>query len=73
MRDLRNRGGEVLSRVAAGERVLITKDGEPVAELTPIPRRRVTTSLWLERLRRLPPVDAARFRADVDAGLDQSL
>lgn len=34
-RDLRNHTREVLSRVAGGERVTVTVNGEPVAELGP--------------------------------------
>jgi len=73
VRDLRNHGGEVLDRVAAGERVTITRDGTPVAELTPLPRRRVNARGWIEQLKRLPPVDARRFRADIDSAVGQTL
>ena len=31
VRDLRNRGGEVLDRVERGERVIVTRDGRAVA------------------------------------------
>lgn len=73
IRELRNRGGEVVDRVRAGEVVTITRDGEPVAELRPLPRQPLNASALVERFRRLPPVDAARLRADVDAVVDQSL
>ncbi len=36
IRELRNHGGEVIDRVAAGERVTITRDGKAVAELRPL-------------------------------------
>ncbi|MDP9380882.1 MAG: type II toxin-antitoxin system prevent-host-death family antitoxin, partial [Chloroflexota bacterium] len=36
MRDLRNRGGELVERVAGGEHIVVTRDGEPVAELRPL-------------------------------------
>ena len=39
MRDLRNRGGEVLDRVERGERLIVTRDGRAVAELRSLPRR----------------------------------
>ncbi|MCB1300075.1 MAG: type II toxin-antitoxin system prevent-host-death family antitoxin, partial [Tetrasphaera sp.] len=39
MRELRNSGGEVIARVAGGETLLVTRDGEPVARVTPLPRR----------------------------------
>lgn len=73
VRDLRNHGGEVLDRVLAGERVTVTRDGTPVAELRALPRGRLRTEALVERFRRLPPVDPVRLRADVDAVLDQSL
>jgi len=43
-----------------------------VAELRPLPRRRVTAVALIERFRALPPIDPVRFRADVDAAVDQS-
>jgi prevent-host-death family protein len=73
IRDLRNRGGEVIDRVRAGERVTITRDGEPVAELRPLPQRRLNAATLVERFRSLPPVDPDRLRADVDGLIDQSL
>jgi prevent-host-death family protein len=73
VRDLRNHGGEVIERVRAGERVTITRDGEPVAELRPLPRRRLAAATLVEQFAKLPSVDAVRFRADIDAVVDQSL
>ena len=73
IRDLRNHGADVIGRVQAGERVTITRDGEPVAELRPLPRRRLGARALIEQFRALPPVDADRLRADVDALVDQSL
>lgn len=73
IRDLRNHGGEVIDRVVAGERITVTRAGKPVAELRPLPQRRVTAEALVERFRRLPRIDAERFRADVDAAVDQSL
>ncbi len=39
VRELRNEGGRVLDRVARGETLTVTRDGEPVADLRPLPRR----------------------------------
>ena len=44
IRDLRNHGGDVVDRVAAGERLIVTRDGRPVAELRPVLRRGPTAS-----------------------------
>jgi len=73
IRDLRNNSAEVLERVAAGESVTVTRDGRPVAELRPLPRQRLTAAALIARFSRLPQVDPARFRADVDEAVDQSL
>ena len=73
IRELRNHGGEVIARVAAGEHVTVTRDGAPVAELRPLPRRPLAAATVHERFKRLPPVDPIQFRADVDAIINQSL
>ena len=73
IRDLRNRGGEVVDRVLAGERLVVTRDGRPVAELRPLPPLVVDAETLLARWRRLPYVDLDAFRADVDDVVDSSL
>jgi prevent-host-death family protein len=73
VRDLRNRGGEILERVAAGEAMTVTRDGHPIAELRPLARRPLQASLLLQRWQSLPLVDAAKLRADIDDVLDPAL
>jgi prevent-host-death family protein len=73
IRDLRNRGGEILAEVARGEAVIVTRDGEPIAEIRPLPPRGLTTDELLARWRHLPPIDPVQFRADVDSIVDQSI
>jgi prevent-host-death family protein len=73
VRDLRNHGGEILNRVAAGESLTVTRDGEPIAELRPLPRRPVPAGVLLQRWGRLPTLDPSRLRADIDAVLDPTL
>ncbi len=73
IRELRNHGGEVIDRVTAGEELTITRDGRPVAVLVPVRPPALNAAALLARWRRLRPVDPARFRADLDATLDQSL
>ena len=73
IRELRNHGGEVVDRVLAGEHLVVTRDGHPVAELRPVQRPRLEASRLLARWRHLPPVDAAAFRADLDEILDADL
>ena len=73
VRDLRNNGGRVLERVAKGESVTVTLDGRPVAELRPLPGPALSAATLLARWRRLPPVDPAALRADLDRTVDSSL
>jgi len=73
VRELRNHGGDVIDRVARGERVTITRAGKPVAELRPLVLSKVSAEALVERWRHLPTVDPARFRDDVDSAVDSSL
>ncbi len=73
IRDLRNHGGEVVDRAARGERITITRSGKAVAELRAVPGAPLSAAALLSRWHRLPPVDPAALRADVDRVLDTSL
>ena len=73
VRDLRNKGGEVLDRVERGERHVVTRDGRAVAELRPLPRRSAGPAELIERRKRLPRVDPDALRAGIDAVIDPSL
>lgn len=73
IRELRNHGGEVVDRVMAGERLIVTRSGKPVAELRPLPAKAVTNVELVRRWRRLRPVDPIRWRQDLDAVIDPSL
>jgi len=67
-RELRNESGEIMRRLDQGEAFVITRNGTPVGELTPLRRHRFVRSEALVALfRNAPPVDAMRFRADLDA------
>ena len=68
-RELRNDSGAVLREVQAGETVTVTRNGTPVAELRPLPpgRKFVSRAVIAAAARTAPPVDADRFRADLDA------
>lgn len=71
--ELRNEGGRVIDRVIAGESLVVTRDGDPVAELRPLPRAPLDASTLLRRWQHLPLVDPAGLRADIDELLDQHL
>ena len=73
IRELRNHGGEVVDRVLAGEHLVVTRDGHPVAELRPVRRPPLDAARVLARWSHLPPIDAAAFRTDVDEILDADL
>lgn len=73
IRDLRNKGGEIVDRAAAGEEITITRNGTPVAELRPLSRPRFTPAELIDRWQALPPMDPDAFRRDVDGLFDSSL
>lgn len=75
-RDLRNENAKVIDAVTAGETFVVTRNGEPVAELRPIRAGRRTfisrdevASLAGAAVR----IDHRRFRADLDKLIDQGL
>ena len=59
VRERRNRGGEVLERVARGEALAVTRDGQAIAELRPLPRRPTPAAVLLNRWGGPPYVDPA--------------
>lgn len=73
MRDLRNNGGEVLRRVEHGERIVVTRDGAPVAELRPLPRSSAGAAELIRRRRNLPRVNPDTLRRDIDNLIDPAL
>ena len=47
--------------------------GKPIAELRPIARKCLSAEALVERWKKIPVMDAAALRADVDRLLDTSL
>lgn len=72
IRELRNQGGEIVDRAARGERITVTRSGQPVAELRPL-RPALSAEALVRRRRALPKVDPAGLREDLDRLLDSSL
>ena len=66
IRELRNKGGEVVERASRGEQITITRAGKPVASLRPLDMNALAADVLLARWRRLPPVDPAGLHADLD-------
>lgn len=73
IRDLRNHGGEVVDRASRGEQITITRAGQAVAELRPLATLPMSAETLLARWRRLPDLDPAALRADIDETLDARL
>lgn len=73
VRELRNRGGQVLDDVQRGHTVTVTRDGEPVAQLRPVPRRGASAAELIARRRFLPQLDPVALRDDVDTIVDMRL
>jgi prevent-host-death family protein len=73
VRDLRNHGGDVVTRVQQGETLIITRDGAEVAELRPLRRHPLPMAELIARRRHLPAVDIVAMRQDIDQVLDPTL
>ena len=73
IRELRNKGGEVIERVIGGEVLTVTRDGIPVAQLSPLPRKPLSAEALLERHRGLPPLDLDEIRRELDEIIDPAL
>jgi len=70
-RELRNQSGAVLREVEAGRTIIVSRNGTPVGELRPIKRRRfVPRAAIADTAGRAARIDAAQFRADLDAVVD---
>lgn len=69
VRELRNQGGHVLDRVLAGEQLTITRDGQPVAELSPLTVPTNLTTLK-KRAAKLKAIDPISLRNDLDEIVD---
>jgi prevent-host-death family protein len=71
-RELRNDSGDIMRALDKGESFLVTRNGTPVGELLPLRRHQfVALDAALAAFQGAPPIDAERFRADVDELLEQ--
>ena len=71
-RELRNESGEIMRALDRGEAFVVTRNGVPVGELTPLRQRQfVAAEAVIAVFAGAPAVEPKRFRADVDAVLDQ--
>jgi prevent-host-death family protein len=74
-RDLRNQNAQILAAVEAGASFVVTRNGAPVAELRPLARGRrpFVSRAEIATLAAGPRIDAAAFRRDLDAAIEQNL
>lgn len=71
-RTLRNASGEIMRGLDRGESFVVTRNGVPVGELTPMRRRRfVSAEAVRSVLAGAPQLDQKRFREDLDRVIDQ--
>lgn len=71
-RELRNESGEIMRALDRGEAFIVTRNGVPVGELRPLARRRFVSSAHVFAVfDTAPPISQPRFRADLDAVIDQ--
>jgi prevent-host-death family protein len=72
-RQLRNESGEIMRALDRGESFVVTRNGVPVGELTPIRRRRfVPAEEAIAAFRGASEIDYKRFRSDLDRFVDQN-
>ncbi len=75
-RELRNENAKIINAVAAGESFVVTRNGEPIAELSPALAGR-RTFISREEVAALAVagvrIDRHRFRAELDQVIDQGL
>jgi prevent-host-death family protein len=66
-RELRNESGEIMRKLDQGEAFIVTRNGVPVGELTPLRRHRfVAAQAAIAMFRTAPSVDHQQFRDDLD-------
>jgi antitoxin (DNA-binding transcriptional repressor) of toxin-antitoxin stability system len=71
-RELRNDSGRIMRDLDKGRVFIVTRNGVPVGELSPLRQRVfVPSDAVLAAFLGAPPIAGARFRKDVDAIVDQ--
>ena len=72
-RELRNESGRIMRALDKGKNFIVTRNGVPVGELTPLKQRVfVPAEVALAAFVGAPRIATSRFRRDVDALVDQS-
>ncbi|MGH7687136.1 MAG: type II toxin-antitoxin system Phd/YefM family antitoxin [Candidatus Dormibacteria bacterium] len=75
-RDLRNHNAEIIDAVSRGDSFIVTRNGEPVAELRPIlgaRHRIVPRADIIAAFAGAPRIDARQLRANLAGVVDQNI
>lgn len=73
-RELRNDSGEIMRQLDEGESFIVTRNGVPVGELSPLRRHRfVRSDTAVALFRHAPAVDLGKLRDDLDRVVSQDL
>jgi len=71
-RELRNDSGRVMRELDQGRSFIVTRNGVPVGELSPVRQRVfVSADVVAAAFAGAPRINRERFRKDVDALIDQ--
>jgi len=72
-RELRNESGEIMRALDRGESFVVTRNGVPVGELSPLKRRRfVAADTAISAFEGAAEVEFERLRGDLDSVADQA-
>jgi antitoxin (DNA-binding transcriptional repressor) of toxin-antitoxin stability system len=73
-RELRNNSGEIMRQLDQGHSFVVTRNGVPVGELSPLRRHRfVSAKAAVAAFQGAPRVDLDRLRADLDHAANQEI
>ncbi|MGO9102115.1 MAG: type II toxin-antitoxin system Phd/YefM family antitoxin [Mycobacterium sp.] len=73
-RELRNNSGEIMRQLDQGESFVVTRNGIPVGELSPLRRHRfISAEAAVAAFRGAPRVEFDGFRADLDRAASQEI
>jgi len=73
-RELRNDSGRIMRALVEGATFIVTRNGQPIGELTPLRRHRfIRSEAAVELFRSAPPIELDRLRRDLDRVADQAI
>ena len=73
-RELRDDSGEIMRQLEQGQSFVVTRNGVPVGELSPVRRHRfISAQAAVAAFQGAPSVDLNRLRADLDHVVSQDI